>query len=92
MNVFVLWYIPPDAEDDDYLLIGVYSSRASAASAVRRLATKRGFANHPEIVEDTDQPGFYVAEYALDEDHWSEGFVSSNEAGFPGIRVDASRP
>ena len=48
--------------------IGAYTTRQAADEAIRRLAVAPGFRDH-----STD---FSVDEYALDVDHWSEGFVT----------------
>ena len=58
----------------EYSLIGVYSSRDAALAAVGRLASKPGFRDNPEVIDDTDDAGFFIEPYALDEDHWTEGF------------------
>ncbi len=77
MDVWILWHIPPDADaTGDYMLIGVYSTRDAALAAVQRLADQPGFADHPELVEDTDEAGFMVVDYRLDKDHWTEGYFT----------------
>ena len=50
----------------DGKLIGVYSSRGSAESAIARLVTQAGFCDAPE--------GFVVDEYVIDEACWMSGF------------------
>jgi hypothetical protein len=52
---------------DDVRLIGVYSSRARARAAIRRLRSAPGFRDC--------RRGFYIDAYRVDEDHWVEGFV-----------------
>jgi hypothetical protein len=59
------------------MLIGLYSTREASLAAVQRLAGSPGFADHPEVVEDTDRPGFFTEAYELDQDHWTEGYVRS---------------
>ncbi len=65
---YVLHHVRPDDEyGDDAKLIGVYRSPESAAAAVTRLIKDQpGFRDHPT--------GFQTDTYALDEDHWTEGF------------------
>ena len=71
----MLWHVPPDAGTrGDHLLIGLYSTRAAALAAVARLSAEPGFADHPELVDDTDDSGFFVEPYTVDEDHWTEGY------------------
>ena len=74
MNVFLLWHFSPT--DEDGKLIGVYSSRVNALAAVQRAAEQSGFRDHPDIVEDTDDLGFFLDEQTLDEDDWTEGFIT----------------
>ena len=60
-------------------LVGVYHSLEAAHSAVERLRTQPGFRDHPRIVDpeqDTDEQGFHIGAYPLDQDHWSEGYVT----------------
>ncbi len=49
-------------------LIGVYTTRQAANEAIGRLQGAPGFRDHPA--------DFSVDEYALDLDHWTEGFVA----------------
>lgn len=61
-SVYLLWYV----HGDDELLIGVYESQDYAETAEARLKPKLGFA---------DKPGeFQIAEYQLNQDHWTEGY------------------
>lgn len=70
-DVYLLWYVTKEAEEDDNgLLIGVYQTQSGAQSAVERLQTKPGFADFPE--------GFQIHARELDRDYWSEGFVEPN--------------
>ena len=45
-------------------------------AAVQRAAEQPGFRGHPDIVEDTDDLGFFLDEQTLDEDDWTEGFIT----------------
>jgi hypothetical protein len=62
-SVHLLWHV----HDDDEKLIGVYATDADAVAAKERLKRKPGFVNTPE--------GFQIAEYELNQDHWTEGYV-----------------
>ena len=50
---------------EDVKLIGVYSSRDNAQSAITRLGQAPGFSDAPS--------GFHIDEYKLDKDQWVEG-------------------
>jgi hypothetical protein len=66
-TVYVLHHIRTSDEfGDDPKLIGVYRSAGAAADAVARLSSQPGFRDHLN--------GFHTDAYALDRDHWSEGF------------------
>ena len=70
--VYVLHHVRSADEDgDDAKLIGVYGSRQAANDAIRRLADKPGFREHPD--------GFVAERYELGKDHWTEGFVRSTD-------------
>jgi hypothetical protein len=62
-SVNLLWHT--DANDDEKL-IGVYRTKADALAAIERVKSKPGFAE--------EGGRFEIAEYALNEDHWTEGF------------------
>ncbi len=65
-SVFLLSHINPETEDGK--LIGVYRTEANAHEAIERLRKQPGFKLYPEA--------FVIDEYALDQDHWTEGFVT----------------
>ncbi|MCA9599083.1 MAG: hypothetical protein KC776_37490 [Myxococcales bacterium] len=68
-TVFVLHHVAHvDSGAEDEKLIGVYSTRQHAEAAIQRLRSLPGFSDFPD--------GFVIDEYALDEDHWTEGFVT----------------
>jgi hypothetical protein len=65
--------------EEDVKLIGVYRSLEAAHLAVERLRAQPGFLDHPQIVDperDSNEQGFHISVYALDKDHWSEGYVT----------------
>lgn len=64
---------------EDIKLIGVYSSKESALTAVDRLKSRPGFCENPRVINpgiDDDDQGFYVDEYSLDDDNWTEGYIT----------------
>lgn len=67
-TVYLLWYVREreNAEDIE-LLIGVYTTEATARAAVDRLKNKRGFTDFPQ--------GFQIHASKLDRDSWTDGFV-----------------
>jgi hypothetical protein len=68
-DVFVVEHLHVhDDGEEDAKLIGIYSTRTAAEKAVERLKLKPGFRDTPE--------GFTIDLYRLDEDHWTEGFVT----------------
>ena len=79
-SVFVVHHVhelPGGVED--VKLIGVYRTLSAARAAVDRLATQPGFSKYPNTVErgeTGESQGFYIDEYGLDKDHWTEGFVT----------------
>ena len=80
MDIWILWHIPPEAEGTSgYCLIGLYSSREASIAAVKRLAGQPGFADDPDIVDDTESPGFFTEAYTVDQDHWPEGYTRSSD-------------
>jgi len=68
-SVQLLWFVR-DGEDgeDTELLSGVYGTEQDARAAIERLRDKPGFAEFQE--------GFEIARYKINEDHWTEGFVT----------------
>ena len=69
MNVFVLQHVHELDEDrEDVKFIGVYATEEGAQAAVKRLSFQPGFRDTPD--------GFHVERYQVDEDHWTEGFVT----------------
>ena len=69
-EVYLLWFVTEDDDNDDGLLIGVYRSEASAKSAIGRLSKKPGFVDH--------SAGFQIHPRELDQDSWKDGFVQTD--------------
>ncbi len=69
MVAFLLWHVNgmPDGEEDGKL-IGVYSSRERAEEAKSRSLGLPGFREVPD--------GFIIDEYLVDQDNWTEGYVT----------------
>jgi hypothetical protein len=69
MRVVLLWHIHKFNDGSESIkLIGVYSSKSQAEAALERVRTQPGFRDHPA--------GFEIDSYAVDEDHWTEGFTA----------------
>ncbi len=79
-SVFVLQHAHtlPGGEED-IKLVGVYSSEALALKAVARVASQPGFRDYQVVVDPDgdDSDGFHISKYAIDVDHWPEGFVTA---------------
>jgi hypothetical protein len=76
-TVFVVQHLSGVDPEEDVKFIGVYRSREVAHVAIERLRFQPGFRDHPKIIDalsDDETQGFYVGEYQLDKDHWSEGY------------------
>lgn len=67
-TVFVVHHSYEREDVGQTCLIGVYSSRKTAEAAVERLRGQPGFCDYPEC--------FTIQRYALDQDHWTEGFIT----------------
>jgi hypothetical protein len=68
-HVYLLWHVHELADGgQDEKLIGVYSSPEAAEQAKLRATALSGFSELPE--------GFQVIRYAIDEDRWTEGYVT----------------
>jgi hypothetical protein len=79
-SVFVVQHLHiHDSGDECVKMIGVYGSRSAAEDAVGRLSTQPGFRDDPRIIDpscDDDESGFYIDEYRIGEDHWTEGYLA----------------
>jgi hypothetical protein len=51
---------------EDVKMIGVFSSKERGESVISKLAKQSGFRDFPS--------GFSIDEYAIDTEHWQEGF------------------
>jgi hypothetical protein len=75
-TVFVVQHV---SATENVKFIGVYRSSEAARAAIERLRVQPGFRDHPRLIDplkDEDEAGFYIGEYELDKDHWTEGFVT----------------
>jgi hypothetical protein len=70
-SVFLLWHVQSflDSDNEDEKLIGAYRTEEDAKGAIVRVKDKPGFADTPD--------GFLIEKYELNEDHWTEGYVSA---------------
>ena len=59
-----------DEHDTNDKLVGVYSSAAEAEAAKQRKLQFEGFRDYPDC--------FFVSQYEVDKDAWSEGFTSDD--------------
>jgi hypothetical protein len=70
-TVYLLWHT--DSSGDEKL-IGVYATRLDASLAIERLKDKPGF---------SQGGAFEIAEYELNGDHWTDGFVRHDGFSLP---------
>ena len=78
-SVFVLQHCHVMLTDEDNIkLIGVYATRKDAEAAIERVRLQPGFMDHPQIADpdSDDRNGFYIDEYAIGEDHWTDGYLT----------------
>ena len=70
MEVFLLQHVHALGDDEeDVKVIGIYSTRQRADEAVERMHALPGFKDAPD--------GFCIDRYHLDEDQWTEGYVTT---------------
>jgi len=60
------------ASFDETKVLGIYSTREEAEAAVERYKGITGFNKYPLSC-------FHIDDYELNQDHWTEGFVGSDE-------------
>ncbi|WP_027710012.1 DUF7336 domain-containing protein [Zooshikella ganghwensis] len=66
-TVYILHHVHEISENtEDIKLIGVYSSKFKAQTAISKLQLLEGFKECPD--------GFEISEYHIDQDYWSEGY------------------
>ncbi len=53
---------------DETKVIGIYKTKEKAEETIAKLRKLPGFEKYPDA--------FFVDEYELDQDHWTEGFIS----------------
>ena len=79
-SVFLLQHLHILAEDNESVkTIGVYASKEDALLAIQRLSQQLGFSLYPDLIDPLTQgylSGFYLDEYEIGQDHWSEGFLT----------------
>ena len=68
LAVYLLWHTYDLDEEEEVKLLGVYSTEVKARARIERARLLPGFANHLE--------NFHIDAYVLDEDQWTEGFVT----------------
>ena len=69
MEVFLVHHVHVQEDgEEDVKFIGVYSTRENAERAKDRAGVLPGFCQVPE--------GFSVERYLVDEDHWTEGYIT----------------
>ena len=82
-SLFLLHHVHDWSDAEDTKLIGVYSSRELAESALARASRLPGFIDAPD--------GFQISEHELDVDEWLEGFVTMVTVEVPLRNSSATR-
>lgn len=75
-TVYILQHsyeVGEDGQFDEIKMIGVYSSRESAEKTIVRYKMLSGFKDYPISC-------FYISKYEIDKDHWTDGFIKTDEA------------
>lgn len=67
-KVYILQHVHEINDSEDVKLIGIYGTKKKAEDAKKRLKKAPGFKKNLK--------GFSIDEYVVDEDHWTEGFVT----------------
>jgi hypothetical protein len=70
-SVVLSWHIDERDNAEDSKLIGAYATERDAGAAKQRLSDKPGFTDTPS--------GFMMERYEINVDHWTEGFVITND-------------
>lgn len=76
-TVFLVQHLYDLENNEEVKFVGVYSSLEKAQQAIERLRLLPGFMEKPE--------GFNIDEYTLNQDHWTEGFVTITSVEVPDI-------
>lgn len=66
-SVFILQHSYEIDEIEETKIIGIYSSKANAESAIDKFKKLPGFQDYPDY--------FYIDKYGIDKNHWEEGFI-----------------
>ncbi len=72
-SVFLVWHAHDLVGEVDVKLLGVFSTNELAVERVARARAEEGFRDYPD--------NFEVSEYKVDEDTWTEGFVTLAPSG-----------
>jgi len=68
MKVFLVQHAYYLEEEEEIKIIGIYSTQDKAEEAIAKLRSQPGFQDTPK--------DFYIDTYTMDQDHWSEGYVT----------------
>ena len=68
-KIYYLYHVRyEDTDDEDFRIIGIYSSRKQAKLAIERMKKKPGFIDFPN--------GFQIIPSVLNRAEWLDGFVT----------------
>ncbi|MBL8704766.1 MAG: hypothetical protein JNM30_07985 [Rhodospirillales bacterium] len=72
-SVYIVQHVRAEkGRDEDARLVGVYSTKDAAKSAILRAGTQPDFQRFPN--------GFKISKHPLDTDHWTAGIPQPNGA------------
>ena len=68
-KIYYLYHVRyEDTDDEDFRIIGIYSSRKQAKLAIERMKKKPGFIDFPD--------DFQIIQDVINREGWLEGFVT----------------
>jgi hypothetical protein len=79
-SVFLVQHLHTLADEcEDVKIIGIYRTKEAALTAIEKVKTQPGFADCPQLrnplIDENVEDGFYIDEFTLDEDHWTDGYA-----------------
>ena len=67
MKIYLLYHIQDLDNDQDFKLLGVYSTKERAEDRIEKAKKLKGFCDYPD--------GFQIEGMEVDKDEWIEGFI-----------------
>jgi hypothetical protein len=67
MSVFLVQHSYEIDDCEETKTIGIYSTKEKAEETIEKFKKIQGFKDYPDC--------FFIDEYMVDKDHWTEGFI-----------------